>query len=257
MKIHVLSLSLLLAGCSLAYPPPAAPTSIAMAVDPCAGLTPLTTPFDMKGTLLIGEFHGTEQAPAVVLNLICTASSSGQTVSLALEMPESAVGAAHGETATDAFWNSANPDGRSSTAMRKLLVDLKPLMDRGTVKAYGFYADPVGNTPAPVGSAERILKGARPGDLLMVYTGNMHARRPPEEGAPPSLASILPNVTNMNIANSKPGTVWACMPQCTTHNLGGNTGPLPLGFNAVPLRTGFSYFYVVETYTAAPPYRQD
>ena len=219
----------------------------------CQTADRLNPPFDFGRPLVVGEFHGTEQSAPFVTDLVCTALAQGRKVSLAVEMPPAAVAAALAPGAADEFWSPEFPDGRSSRAMHGMLEAFREVEANGDVKLLGFQA--VGDQAnTPEASAARVQAGSRAGDVLIVLAGDFHARRPSGEDEGPTLTSALGDVVNVKIANSQPGSAWACMPVCGSQTLPGGSGRLPLGFNRVSAANGFDYFYVVETYTLSPPF---
>jgi hypothetical protein len=87
--------------------------------------------------LVLGEYHGTAEMPAVTAELVCAAAQGGGRVLLALEIPQSEqseLEAFVGSNATTlegrGFWERAR-DGRSSQAMFALLQRVRELRDVG------------------------------------------------------------------------------------------------------------------------------
>ncbi len=87
--------------------------------------------------LVLGEYHGTAEMPAVTAELVCAAASGGERVLLALELPqaeESELQAFVSGAATTlhehGFWQRAR-DGRSSAAMFALLERIRDLREAG------------------------------------------------------------------------------------------------------------------------------
>jgi len=214
----------------------------------------LQLPFDFSKPVIVGEIHGTAQTGPMVFALICSAITSGRSVRLAVEMPPQAVEDVYGGPVTNPFWQSRYPDGRASIAMRQLLISLSDLRRSGALEVVGFMGETDSDESSEPASAERIRTGIRAGDAVVVLVGNYHARRATEQSGQDTLTSALGDVVNINIANSLPGTVWACMPECGVHAIRGSTGNLPLGINPVSPANGFDYYYVVETFTPSEPF---
>jgi hypothetical protein len=94
--------------------------------------------------LLVGEVHGTNEAPALIGDLACASATSGSPVVVALEIPieeQTSLDnflASKGSDADQAallasqFWTRQPQDGRSSAAMLKLLHRLRSLRVEGT-----------------------------------------------------------------------------------------------------------------------------
>lgn len=199
--------------------------------------------------LIVGEMHGTNESRLVVLELICAALDDGKSVSLALEMPDAAVGRDTKQALRDDFWKPARADGRSSKAMLSMIRDLEPLRRSGSVKVYGFAAPTVGAAEWEARSAQNILAGARPGDVLIVLTGNVHARR---SGAAATIGSIMADATTVAVLSREAGIIWACMPTCGEHPISA-TAALSVGPHRAPKTFGYDYAVVVQRYSPSPP----
>lgn len=207
---------------------------------------------DLEATpkgLIVGEMHGTNESRLAVLELICAALEDGHTVSLALEMPGTAAGRDTKRALRDDFWKPARADGRSSKAMLAMIEDLAPLRRSGSVKVYGFADPTAGATQWEARSAQAILEGARPGDVLIVLTGNVHARR---SGTAVTIGSIMADATTVSILSREPGVVWACMPACAEHPIGA-TAALSVGPHKAPKTFGYDYAVVVQRYSPSAP----
>jgi hypothetical protein len=199
--------------------------------------------------MIVGEMHGTNESRLAVLELICAALDDGKTVSLALEMPDAAVGRDSTRALRDEFWKPVRADGRSSKAMLAMIEDLAPLRRSGSVKVYGFADPTAGATQWEERSARNILAGARPGDILIVLTGNVHARR---SSAAVTIGSILAEATTVSVLSREPGAVWACMPACGEHPVGA-TAALSVGPHKAPKTFGYDYAIVVQRYSPSAP----
>ncbi len=220
----------------------------------CAAAQAEPLPFGFERPIIIGEFHGTEQTEPLVIAIICQALEKGHTVTFAVEVPPTALGEASGSAESDAFWTGP-ADGRSSVSMHRLLEQLSPLQVDGSLKIVGFRLQ-VPWAQLGAASAGYIRQQARESDVVVVLAGNFHAARAASEEEVQTLATAIGDSVNVRIANSRPGTAWACVPACGIQTLPGGSGPLPLGFNRVSAANGYDYFYVVDTYTASLPYRE-
>ena len=155
--------------------------------------------------ILFGEYHGTREMPEVFGDMVGEAAAGGRRVVVALEYRANwqadldAVMAAPNEvSALDAFAMHSTRDGRTSDAMRNLLLQLRALKLAGanvTVRAIDMaWPDPTAVSRAaelglPPGidqqyglrniimglNAVQVCEEAQC-DLLMVYAGNMHTR---------------------------------------------------------------------------------
>jgi hypothetical protein len=93
--------------------------------------------------ILMGETHGTEQAPAFVAHLVCSLLAQNRPVILALERDESeqvaterflsSAGSADdiGALLSQPEWNGSMQDGRSSQAVFNLLEQVRKWRDAG------------------------------------------------------------------------------------------------------------------------------
>lgn len=211
-------------------------------------------PFDFSKPVIVGEFHGTEQSGPMVIALVCSAITSGRSVSLAVEMSPQAIEDVFDGPVTNRFWQSQYPDGRASIAMRSMLRSLAHLRRSGAVNVLGFVDGEESDPSSDAAYADRIQRRVRPGDAVIVLVGSYHARRTANPLETDTLPSAFGDVVNVRIANSQPGAAWACTPECGVQALGGSTGHLPPGFSPVPAANGFDYFYVVERFTPSAPF---
>jgi len=245
MRCLPVSLLLLL---SVACADPATPPAVA---DPrsLAARAPAAIPgaadlLQPGAVVVIGEMHGTEEFPALVLDLARLASSGGKAVSVHLEIPNSeqarldaiVAGTASREAPRDGIWAAEYQDGRRSRAMWELLLGLGDTA-RATRRVRVTCMDP-GNTPGATGFDQLRDRGmahavaadvrARPGDVHLVLVGNIHSRT--EAGLPwepaaayEPFARLLRSggvtVTPL-LGRYTGGTYWAC-----TSNEASSCGP--------------------------------
>lgn len=192
------------------------------------GLSPLLEP----GTvLLVGEMHGTEQAPAFVRAVACRALAEALPVTVGLEIDraDDAVfqeflrsdgsAAARERLLTAPFWHRSSQDGRSSRAMMDLMDGLREIASSGALRVVLI------DRPRPPGERDRAMAesvaqavGARPGDLFVVLTGNIHNRltkgMPWNDRLEPMgyrLRRMQPEARLVSLDMAYPGgTAWVC-----------------------------------------------
>jgi hypothetical protein len=149
--------------------------------------------------VFIGELHGSNETPAAFYDLVCDAIAQGKHVTVALERPTSEQAALDNIlTAKDLSaakesllqlpgWKEVL-DGRGSEAMLRLLVSLRELRSlHPDLKVVAFDA-PYSGSPAggardeALGHALLSLQPARPNDLVLILTGNIHAMQASKRG---------------------------------------------------------------------------
>lgn len=149
--------------------------------------------------VFIGEFHGSNETPAAFRDLVCDAIAQGKHVTVALERPTSEQAALDNMlTARDVAaaqksllrlpgWKEV-PDGRGSEAMLRLLVSLREFRrlqpDLRVVAFDAPYAGPPAAAPRDeaMGHALLSLRPARPNDLVLILTGNLHVMQASKRG---------------------------------------------------------------------------
>lgn len=177
-----LALALALALAALPHPAAAA----AAGCPPAPGLAPLLQP----GTvLLLGEIHGTEQAPAFVATVACHALARELAVTVGLELPVAEAervaaflasdGGEEAEAALVAgpLWQAEVQYGVASRAVLELLDALRLRKAAGAEVEVLLY-DP-GQVPRRDGGMADNLAaalGARPEGFAVVLSGNLHNR---------------------------------------------------------------------------------
>jgi hypothetical protein len=149
--------------------------------------------------VFIGELHGSNETPAAFRDLVCDAIAQGKHVTVALERPTSEQSALDNIlTAKDLAeakesllqlhgWKEVL-DGRASEAMLRLLVSLRELRSlHPDLKVVAFDA-PYSGSPAggsrdeALGHALLSLHPAKPNDLVLILTGNIHAMQASKRG---------------------------------------------------------------------------
>ena len=155
--------------------------------------------------VLVGELHGTAEMPSAFGEMVEQAAADGRRVAVALEFDRrwqtdiDAVMRAQDQTAAEAaFAARATMDGRTSAAMRKLLLRLREIKQQGAdlhVFAIDFWQRDEEPKPyaAPDWLPEEVdvakgLRDIRQGekavadclsidcDILMFFAGNFHTR---------------------------------------------------------------------------------
>lgn len=156
--------------------------------------------------ILYGEYHGTREMPAMFADQVAQAAADGRRIVVALEYPPDwqgdldAVMAAPDELAAlDAFATHHTGDGRTSNAMRNLLLQLRALKlagadihviaadasrirseaDKAAVAGLDLPAsvDPVlGVRDLDLALHSKAACEAINCDLILLYAGNMHTR---------------------------------------------------------------------------------
>jgi hypothetical protein len=145
--------------------------------------------------VFVGELHGSNEAPAAFLDLVCDALARGRSVTVALERPESEQAALDEilasknlTAATDALlaqhdWRDGM-DGRASEAMLQLLLALRDLHHTyPSLNVVAFDAPPAGDAPGArdeaMGRALLAMGKVESRNLILVLTGNVHGMQAP------------------------------------------------------------------------------
>lgn len=222
------------AGCAPAAGAPPVTRAIqppSAACRPVHGAAELAVP---GRVLVLGERHGTTESPALVADVLCTLARARVPVTLGVELPAdeqvaidrflASPGAAADRAALTRgpFWHTEHPDGRSSVAMVALLERARALRASRAPLRVVAYAAPAG---VPFREHDRAMSdalsaaaGARPGDALVVLTGNVHARLVRGTSfdttfAPMAhlLAGAGRDVVSLDMAHDG-GEAWTCQP---------------------------------------------
>jgi hypothetical protein len=195
--------------------------------------------------LVVGELHGTQEAPAVLAALVRTLGARSA-VQVGLEIPAeeqpaldawlASDGGAAARTALLAgrFWQQpeARSDGRRSQAMLALLDDLRRLhATHPTLRLLAY--DAVGGADVTrdqaMAQALRRAHRAAPQTQLLVLTGNYHARLAPPKYVsaigvplqpPAPMAGLLAGLPLVTVdLGARRGRFWACQGECGIQTL--------------------------------------
>ncbi|MBZ4374300.1 hypothetical protein [Corallococcus sp. AS-1-6] len=209
----------LLTGCRTAREAPAAPAKA-----DCGPVIPgMEAVLKPAAFVVLGEIHGTREAPDFAARLACHAAASGQPVRLALELPVEeqarldAFVAGEAEGPPDsAFWRREVQDGRGSEAMRQLLERARDWRRAGLpLRVVAFDAGGKDRDDTMAAWLRQARSEAR-GDTFIVLVGNLHARR--DVGAPwdeklqfmtHRLLEAVPGLVSLDLVNAG-GSAWIC-----------------------------------------------
>lgn len=189
--------------------------------------------------IVLGEVHGTAQIPALAAALLCRLAQPATSVLLALEIPSEqqvAIDAFVDGGASDDFerhnsnawfWTRSFQDGRSSSAMLKLISEVRAMRARGAdVQVLAFDRGAKQRDPAITRDevmARNILAAMekRPGLKVLVLAGNVHAKKTAGSRSDSEFksATFLLNGTKALsfLMRSAGGDAWVCS--------GGTCGP--------------------------------
>ena len=186
---------------------------------------------------IIGEVHGTHEAPEAVFALACRASHRVP-VRIGLEIPTAEQQRVdqflsdgdREQLLAGPFWHRSLQDGRSSEAMLELLDQVRQLRGRGIdIDVFVFDRPPREGRTRDAEMAERIGEALEdePQAKFLILVGNVHART--VEGVPwnPTyvpmgafLDARFP-LTSLNLSY-RGGTAWVCIgdpPDCGVHHV--------------------------------------
>lgn len=185
--------------------------------------------------VIIGEIHGTSEAPAAFAQIVCSASQQGPVIA-AVELPQplqpqldvfiAAPDAVPSEAALlrAEACTSANADGRTSLAILEMLQSLRRLKANGAdITLLAFQpsrSPPRGFSPNyyELDMAAVLAEGAmaRPNARMLVLVGNLHAikTRVDSFDLTPAVAHLPANeVVSLYVAEQG-GEGWNCTEVC-------------------------------------------
>jgi hypothetical protein len=248
--------------------------------DPCDSI-PGAEPLMQAGSaVLLGEIHGTDQGPAMVQQLTCTALEHGLEVIVGLEIPAENQQNLNDYLAgkgTDSdlarlisgtFWQQDYQDGRATQAMTDLIESLRVQSGKRPEQLHVVLldnpADPDGRDHYMAGRLDSVLD-TWPGALAISLTGNIHSQL--ERGSPFDadyepmgyrLRDLRPEtrITSLEMEHSG-GTAWVCLAEgeCGVVRLSGyGSGPAPqIGiYDESGDQTAVGYFMVGEISASLP-----
>lgn len=253
-----------------------------LSCDPLTGIDSLD--FAPGALLLFGELHGTAEAPALLADVACWALRRGAKLRVGLELPYQETEATQIYLASagrkddrekllaGSFWQRVYQDGRSSRAMAGLIEELRRLKATGRPLTVTLFDS---SEPADSGQARDRAMARRlaqvadrhPSDVLLVLTGNLHARLHPGTPFDPDfeplgylLRKALPDRPLLAFDfSSTGGTAWLCVSaeaeDCGERSLGGKgegDERRLLRFEQ-PDENGFHGTYHVGAMSASPP----
>ncbi|MFK3890365.1 hypothetical protein [Sphingomonas sp. NPDC079357] len=197
--------------------------------------------------IVAGEVHGTNEMPAMFLNLVCLASRASPVV-VAVEQPEQDQPAIDAYLKSDGskkaeaaflqatMWRAGQPDsvldGRSSEAMFRLFQNLWQQHKQGHVirviafepslkfKDGAFLMPWMGDKPVDQNEFERrmanlLRNGSLKARAMLVLTGSAHARQIPMDNLPSlrPMASFLPKNETLTLVLTShgKGKAWNCL----------------------------------------------
>jgi hypothetical protein len=173
--------------------------------------------------ILIGEIHGTVEAPAAFGRIAEDAARAWGRVNVGVELPQSAIDeadCARPEPPADSYWRRPAQDGRTSRAMRSLVCSLKLLEQSRRIKLLAIVPADFSGSPAHPYYQTVITAVRNSSSRTLLLLGNFHARR-----APGALAQLLAEegvaLTTLTIS-SPSATAWNCRAR-------GECGPGPIG----------------------------
>lgn len=224
---------------------------------------------DAKVTL-VGEIHGTNEAPELFYRLACATAARSQGVVVALELPRSLQAPIDSFMASEGrevdrerllsvgFWSRARQDGRSSIAMITLIDRLRALRRAGfDVQVLAIDEQIEGSRDA--GMALHISRSVETSAYPLVgLMGNYHARKTrgvswDDEYEPAGYRLLRYSPLNVLVAQTS-GSAWVCAPDCGVHRVGDHRfKDQELGYGQDATGSGYDGAYLIPATTASFP----
>lgn len=238
----------------------------ARASEPCRWPAAMPSP----AVVLVGEIHGTDQAPAFVGQLACAASADGTAVTVALEisaqeqprldtyLASAGTPAARAAMLAGPFWTRSTQDGRSSAAMLALLERLRRLHADGRRIAVIAVDDERAGT-RDMDMAEHITRAVHAGGRVIALLGSVHASQRLGRPSLPDYAPagyLLRGLAPLGVRmGAHGGEAWVCAPTCGVLAVGDQrVGDASVGYAAGDrAQSGYDGDYTVPLYTASLP----
>ncbi len=224
--------------------------------------------------VVVGEIHGTAEAPAAFAQLACAAAQRGPVI-VAVELSQMSqpqlddfIEAPDAYSAEEILrgselWSLARADGRTSVAMAEMLESIRLLKTSGAdISLLAF--QPSQTTPMGFSAnyyelemAALLAKGAkaRPDARMLVLIGNLHGSKTRIESfdLTPAVAHLPQNeVTNLFVAEQG-GDSWNCTDTCGLHEILAVDAD-PLGVTLRPYRSGrYDGVLAIGQSVASPP----
>jgi hypothetical protein len=175
--------------------------------------------------VIVGEIHGTAEAPAIFGELVCAAVASGRPVVVGLErLPAEEDALRNGSReAVVALQGWQHFDGRSSAAMLELVMRLREMK---LAELVGFAADgapTAGVREERMAAALEAASKRHHGALVIALTGNLHGSKKPIEGFGnyPFMAMLMQDTVSLLISD-RGGTAWTSTNgECAPHAIKG------------------------------------
>lgn len=221
--------------------------------------------------IVMGEYHGTTETPALFGDMVCQALATGARVNVALELPASATPELRAFLQETGPWSAVErkvgplQDGRGSVAMGLLVEELRSLAgdDRLQVTAIQPEDDLEGSAYEQA-MASAVVAGATEtgATITLVLVGNVHAMRAPAPQAPDlaPMASFLPSDQTLTFNTAAYlGQAWACRrvegeDLCKAWPLAvGTARPREIWFSDEPGGLFDGRYSVGAPFTASPP----
>ena len=234
--------------------------------------------------VLVGEYHGTNEMPAIARDIACAASATGRPLVFGVELTPA------DQPALDRFMRSDGGDaaraallaspgwaekgGRTTAAIADLIESVRRIGRRHPATLVAFDAAPEArgtSAKREAAMAETLAAAQRrvPGSLVVALTGVGHAGKsawtsfdPPF----PAAGQLLPAERTIALAFARPGgQYWGCAAPngdatrgCTAYDMPVREPVAPRGIRLdKTLRDGFDGVYLPgRSYTASRPARE-